>query len=398
MKKYDLLNWIIATAFAGFAAGASGMLAILLLQNTAKFAQHLAAGSALGVPLVLAGAGVIAGFIWWWIRLKKTGSIAGVVQKGEDTFLPGRSSVDAALQVASVGFGASMGREAAPRLLAATVTWAAGRRLPRDMRVLVTAGAAGGALGVVYDAPLAGAIYTLTILLPTLEWCTVLTAFIASYSGVTMAQHILGEPHNYTLGTVEVTGASWAWILVCAVLAPVIGLTFKGMQKRFISGKVPIKILPLTVGAGFGVVGLVALVRPEIMGNGVTLVQHSFLSDLNGQTFLLLLVLKALLTVLVLSAGAVGGVLMPAFSLGACLGAAGAYFVPGSNSALFVLMTAAAVLSVTEKSWAFGICFALELVDAPMTMWIPVGLACLAAFYVARAFQNWQGRQAAAQA
>lgn len=395
MKKYDLLNWTLATFIACLTATASGVASTLLLHFVAERAAKISELAPWALPVMLLIVGALAGLIWWWIRLKRGGSIVGVVQKGEENLLFGRSALDAGLQVTSVGFGTSMGREAAPRLLASALTWNLIRTMPHDLRVLATAGAAGGALGVVYDAPWAGTVYTLTILLPTLEWRTVLTATAASWGGVELAKFLIGDHSNYALGPVEVNAVTWFWVLLSIFGAPVIGLAFKWMQKRFISGKVPLKALPLTVALSFAVVGVVGLIRPEILGNGVSMVQHSLAGDTSWQILLLLVLLKSSLTVLVLSSGAVGGVLMPAFALGAVAGGAGAALVPGGNVAVFVMVMAAAVLSVTEKSWLFGVCFALELVDAPVQMWLPVVVAGLGAFLVAHGYNSWAAKRKA---
>src|SRR6185312_17480201 len=77
---------------------------------------------------------------------------------------------DALLQVLVVGSGASLGRESAPRQLAAALgDFATGwlKRLSARDREILLACAAGAGLGAVYAVPLGGALFALRIMLNT---------------------------------------------------------------------------------------------------------------------------------------------------------------------------------------------------------------------------------------
>ena len=79
-------------------------------------------------------------------------------------------SIDAGLQVLLVGTGASLGREGAPRQLAAALGDFGTIRLAltaRDREILLSC-AAGAGLGAVYSVPLGGALFAAQILLGTL--------------------------------------------------------------------------------------------------------------------------------------------------------------------------------------------------------------------------------------
>ena len=79
-------------------------------------------------------------------------------------------SIDAGLQVLLVGSGASLGREGAPRQLAAALGDFGTTRLAltaRDREILLAC-AAGAGLGAVYSVPLGGALFAARILLGTL--------------------------------------------------------------------------------------------------------------------------------------------------------------------------------------------------------------------------------------
>lgn len=82
--------------------------------------------------------------------------------------------------------------------------------------------------------------------------------------------------------------------------------------------------LPATVTAAFAVLGLVAMWRPKILGNGKGPARLAFAGTLGLQVLLWLVGRKPLATAGCLRSGAVGGLLTSAIAFGAPLGA-----VPG---------------------------------------------------------------------
>ena len=114
--------------------------------------------------------GAVAGLGWWLLRSRRDvpSLDAAIADRERIRLLP--FGVDAALQVLVVGSGASLGREGAPRQLAAALgDFATGwlkRLSARDREVLLGC-AAGAGLGAVYAVPLGGALFALRIMLKT---------------------------------------------------------------------------------------------------------------------------------------------------------------------------------------------------------------------------------------
>ncbi len=101
-------------------------------------------------------------------------------------------ALDAVLQVLVVGTGASLGREGAPRQLAAVFGDAATSRwalTARDREILLSC-AAGAGLGAVYAVPLGGALFSISILLRSWHPRVVGTALITSSLGVAVASPV----------------------------------------------------------------------------------------------------------------------------------------------------------------------------------------------------------------
>ncbi|MGH7918737.1 MAG: chloride channel protein, partial [Candidatus Dormibacteraceae bacterium] len=109
-------------------------------------------------------AGVLCGGAWYLVRRYTPGAKTNAedeVWTGTGNISFRRGIVVAVFSEVAVGLGASMGREAAPRLLGAASGSVLGRWrgfTPAQRRLLVACGAGAG-LAAVYNLPLAGALF-----------------------------------------------------------------------------------------------------------------------------------------------------------------------------------------------------------------------------------------------
>ena len=143
------LEYACAVMLAGLLAGVAGAATTLLLH----WVEHLTYNYSFGTLLSGVGGsspvrravgpmigGLLAGFGWWLLR--RHGDVPSLSATiAEHRQMPRwRMSIDAALQVLVVGSGASLGREGAPRQLAAAMSdggtsrWAL---TPRDREILL---------------------------------------------------------------------------------------------------------------------------------------------------------------------------------------------------------------------------------------------------------------------
>ena len=90
-------------------------------------------------------------------------------------------------------------------------------------------------------------------------------------------------------------------------------------------------------------------------------------------------VAKALVTLMTIRSSASGGVLQPGIALGSTLGAMlGLVWIlmfPTDSVTVCALIGAASLLSASQQAPLMAMCLVMELSEAPITFFVPVGMA-----------------------
>ena len=228
---------LIVTLGVGVGAGLSGMSVALLLH----LIQHIAYGYSLnavissetflmGVTasapahriLVLAGCGAVAGTGWWLVYRfgRPLVSISKAV-KAEDPQMPILTTIaHALLQIITVALGSPLGREVAPRELAAPLAAWLSRRAGlsvRQTQIMVACGAGAG-LAAVYNVPLGGAIFVMEVLTGTFSASIAVPALATSVIASTVAWIGLGDRAQYTVQPFPLSASLVTWSIVSGPL------------------------------------------------------------------------------------------------------------------------------------------------------------------------------------
>ena len=394
---------IAAVAIVGIAIGAAAGLLTLMLYQVERFAlgyiENAHESGPFNVPAIRRAISVtvgasIAAVIWWLLRTRTT-TVPSVKKAVGGALMPvWQTIVHVLLQIFIVGTGMSIGREVAPRELGAMF----GQRFARwvrlgakDTRMLVAITAAAGLAGV-YNAPLAGTFFAVEILLADVTLETVTLAFACSALASWVASLVKGTHTFYLIGKADglFTPDYMVFALIAGLMLGVAGALFRrGSQwaeKNKPSGAGILWMMPL---AGL-LTGVVAIVVPQVMGNGRATAQLSFSSkaDLAVIPVLLLsFVAKAIVTLLTIRSGASGGVLQPGIALGASGGAILGILwmqVFHTNSiGMYALLGACALLAASQQAPLMAICLVMELADAPINLFVPIGLAVAVSAFTA---------------
>lgn len=394
---------IAAVAIVGIAIGAAAGLLTLMLYQVERFAlgyiENAHESGPFNVPAIRRAISVtvgasIAAVIWWLLRTRTT-TVPSVKKAVGGALMPvWQTIVHVLLQIFIVGTGMSIGREVAPRELGAMF----GQRFARwvrlgakDTRMLVAITAAAGLAGV-YNAPLAGTFFAVEILLADVTLETVTLAFACSALASWVASLVKGTHTFYLIGKANglFTPDYMVFALIAGLMLGVAGALFRrGSQwaeKNKPSGAGILWMMPL---AGL-LTGVVAIAVPQVMGNGRATAQLSFSSkaDLAVIPVLLLsFVAKAIVTLMTIRSGASGGVLQPGIALGASGGAILGILwmqVFHTNSiGMYALLGACALLAASQQAPLMAICLVMELADAPINLFVPIGLAVAVSAFTA---------------
>ena len=393
---------IAAVAIVGIAIGAAAGLLTLMLYQVERFAlgyiENAHESGPFNVPAIRRAISVtvgasIAAVIWWLLRTRTT-TVPSVKKAVGGALMPvWQTIVHVLLQIFIVGTGMSIGREVAPRELGAMF----GQRFARwvrlgakDTRMLVAITAAAGLAGV-YNAPLAGTFFAVEILLADVTLETVTLAFACSALASWVASLVKGTHTFYLIGKADglFTPDYMVFALIAGLMLGVAGALFRrGSQwaeKNKPSGAGILWMMPLA-----GLLTGVAIAVPQVMGNGRATAQLSFSSkaDLAVIPVLLLsFVAKAIVTLMTIRSGASGGVLQPGIALGASGGAILGILwmqVFHTNSiGMYALLGACALLAASQQAPLMAICLVMELADAPINLFVPIGLAVAVSAFTA---------------
>jgi H+/Cl- antiporter ClcA len=361
--------------------------------GTGNFEAAVAAASPARrlVPLLVAG--VIAGVGWFLLRRWVPGrtDVDDTIWTGDGTLGFRRSLGTSVLSEIVVGLGASIGREAAPKLMGGVcasvlATWA---DLSVPQRRLLVACGAGAGLACVYNVPLGGALFTAEVLLGTVRLPVMLPALVCSALATLTAWLYL--PTSAVYPTIPEFGFHPA-VMVWAVLAgPVIGVLAAGFIRlvAWVSSHQPTRWWPLvTPLLAFGVLALAGLWFPQLYGNGKDLAEHAFRADSALLLLGALALLKPLVTCLCLGSGVSGGLFTPTLSTGAALGAflGGIWSLlwPGAPVGAYAMIGAAAMIAAGMQAPLAGLALVLELTHSGFALMAPMALACALATAVTR--------------
>jgi CIC family chloride channel protein len=250
------------------------------------------------------------------------------------------SLIVAAQTVWSSGVGASVGLEAGYTQFASGIASKIGQafRLRRsDMRILVGAGA-GAAIAGAFGAPLGGAFYGFELIIGSYSIASLAPVGIASLVGYLTTQALSPTRLGIETGTISSLAVHDVAIaaglgLLAAIYGIILMRGVAACERAFTRLKVKPGFRPVVGGA---VVGLLAIVSPQVMSSGHGALHLTGLFKLPLATLALIFVLKSLASMASLGSGFRGGLFFASLLLGALGGqifASGLAFVwPGAHA------------------------------------------------------------------
>jgi CIC family chloride channel protein len=346
---------------------------------------------------------VVVGILVSWMIARRFGSdieSGGVTETMvglslHSGYLPGGTiAPKLAATAATLGTGGSGGREGPIVMIGGAIgSWLARySRFGEDqIRSLIAAGAGAG-IGASFNAPIAGMLFALEVLLQNFAVRHLNAVVVASVAAAVTTQRIVGEERLLTAPPHSV-GAPAELLLYAGLglVAVLVGIAFLETLDRVAllknSMTVPDWVRPVAFG---GVVGIIGLIETDSLGVG-----QNFMAELlrlpNGSTrawwpLLLVAAAKMATSAFTRSGGGSGGTFMPSMFIGAAAGAAVALLVqpvwglseiqPGALAVVGMAATLAAserapltaILLVFEITGDYGLVLPLMLATTLATV------------------------------
>ncbi len=233
--------------------------------------------------------------------------------------------VKALASAITIGTGGSVGREGPIIQIGASIGSTVGQffKIPsKKLKTLVACGAAAG-IAAAFNAPIAGALFAVEIILmdfavaqfsPIVISSVMATVISHSFEGNLAAFNVTAYEYAspYELGFYFVLGA------LCG-LASYLFIKILYFSEDFFDNKFNFPEYLKPVIGGFGI-GIMALVFPQVMGVGYDSINSALHGDMIWYIALALVFLKIFATSLTLGSGGSGGIFAPSLFMGAMLG------------------------------------------------------------------------------
>lgn len=401
VASYTGQFWLIVVGL-GIVTGVAGSLLMEVLKLVEHAAWDYHTGSFLhGVArtpawrhlvILIAAAAVVGVGVVVLKRLPSSGggeiSESLWLHDGRMSLLP--SLARGLLSIITVGMGVSLGREAAPQLAGAATAsrladWSA---MPLWQRRLLVASGAGAGMAAVYNVPLGGTLFALEVLLGTLALPLVLPALLTSLIATAIAWITLGTHPTYSVPSYGVHASQLVW---AALMGPLLGAGAV-IWVRTIARVNALRprgwgrfVAPLII---FSALGALAIPYPELLGNGLDIVQLASIGGISLGLLVILFALKPLATAACLGSGSPGGLFTPTLTVGILLsaitGTLWAHIWPGAAQGSYALIGGGAFLAAAMQGPLSGVVLVLELTRHTDALMVPTLLAVAEATVIAR--------------
>jgi CIC family chloride channel protein len=366
-----LVGAVSALAVEGFREAMHGLMRLYTHE------EHLVAAAA-ALPLweralIPPLAAFAGGLLMWaghrWIRHPRGPEYMEAVRVGDGRLSLAPNLIRTASSLVAVSGGITIGREGAMIQFAAVISSIIGRIGHADVahrRLVVACGAAAG-FASAYHAPIAGTLFVAEIILGGLRLREIAAVLVAA---------VIGE---LTTQSVAVTGALYLALpvppvsfgdlvdasllgLLAGILGPMFLWLLDASRRAYMAR---ISWLPLRMGLAGLAIGLLAILRPEVWGNGYSVVQSFLVDHWQLSTLALVCVLRLAAVTAASAAGIPGGVLTPTLAFGGAMGLMVSHFflIPEAShsQALWTLVGMGSLLAATTHAPAMSAIMVFEI-------------------------------------
>ena len=414
LSDRDTTFFFLIASLVGFFVGVGTWLLVETLDLVTAAVERVEAALVGGpkLVLVLLPLGIVAA---WWTARRFAPEVAGDGVPEATAALAVRGGYLATKTIPlkilvtalTLGTGGSAGREGPIVQVGSTIGSSIARRfrLGEDqVRSLVAAGA-GAAIGASFNAPIAGMLFAMEVILRSFSVRHLSAVVVASVVAAVTSERLVGEELSIQAVPYEVRDVRelflYAGLALAIVAAAVIFLRFiewsEGVAERL--ERIPV-LRPAVMGVAVAALGLV---EPRVLGTG-----QGFVTDLlvNQQRFdvagtsqmvwwtiLAIALAKIAATSFTIASGGSGGAFMPSLFIGAAVGAAFAQFIQPFwevsllSTGAFAVVGMAAMFGAVARAPLTAILIVFEVTGArEYSLVLPLMLAATVATFLTERF------------
>jgi len=296
----------------------------------------------------------------------------------------------------TIGSGGSAGREGPTVQIGAAVGSTLGQWLhlsTERVRVLVGCGAAAG-IAASFNAPLAGVLFALEIVLGDFTIHTFSPIIIASVIGTVTGRALEGNEVTFNVPVHELVHPTeiifyLALGMLCGAVARLFTFIYFYAQQIF-EEKINIPDYFKPALGGF-IVGMISIFLPQILGNGYDYMEQALTGQMFWGLAFLLVFMKIMCTSITLGSGGMGGVFAPSLFIGAMLGTAFGSTIHGvfptltASAETYSVVGMGAVAGAVMQAPLTNILMLFELTN-DYTLILPIMVSCIASSYTYQRF------------
>lgn len=323
--------------------------------------------------------------------------MAAMIQKG-GKIRPRVAIVKAIASSITIGTGGSVGREGPIIQIGATIGSTIGQLLnlsTRRTKTLLACGAAAG-IAAAFNAPIAGILFSLELLLMDFSADKLIPVALASVIATTISRNIEGNftafivPSYSMFSTYELIFYSILGLLSGLVSFAFIKILYLSEELFDENLKLPTYIKPVIGGV---LLGSIAIFSPNILGMGYDTINLALQGKILITASLILIFTKILATSVTLGSGSSGGVFAPALFMGAMLGSLFGGIIhtwfpeitagPGA----YALVAMAGLVAGTTRAPITAIIIVFEM-TSDYHIILPLVIVCVISTYISAKFSR----------
>ncbi len=354
------------------------------------------------IVLTPAVGGLIVGLLTCWMKMEGDSAAAAEVMKwtAVDNGQVKRKIIwfRALTTAIFLGSGGSGGREGPITQICASMASTIGQTLKVSgdrLRLLVGCGAAAG-IAAAFNAPIAGVIFSVELILADFNVVSFLPIVISSVMATTTKRMLMGdipvfEAPSYSLASPLEIVLFFILGIICGLVAWFFYVSYFTADTLF---KEHVNVHPAIKPAIGGlVVGGIGLFYPQIFGSGYSVINEMLEGDMLMGMAMTLLLLKIVATSFSLGSGGAGGIFAPALFIGCMAGGVFGYLVNGmfpdsvASEGVYAMVGLGAVMAAVAHAPLTNILMAYELTGNYQII-LPIMTACIMSTYVMTLFSE----------